>query len=328
MSNPNQVNISRNTDGSVNTETNTERTIREELQAAKADQMPVNGSFARVHRGASSVTIRDGETVIESKGRASATTGDIVDARKDDNPGSVVATARSANGRPIQAAEMSPNSIVEVDGMQTTASAAVKLGRLAIDPATGHYVDAEAVEDVVEPEQPEEIPGLPPVVVQVANYAIEGLPDTAGTQMLFNAVTGNLNGDEDAVKRAADTAGKPHGDFIKDLSAAASGIYGYLAAQYGSSTAQAVEMCKTIADHDEPAFKDAMRHLIHGNDARPLLQLTVKVARQLPIDADDLVGRGFDVKSQNGENLVYATDPDTGLSTWVRIEVAAKLGWV
>lgn len=58
--------------------------------------------------------------------------------------GGVLATAQTDFGRPIPLAEVNAKTVVSVDGVTMTVDGAVACGFLAVDPATGRYIDLPA----------------------------------------------------------------------------------------------------------------------------------------------------------------------------------------
>src|SRR5579862_1637669 len=93
--------------------------------AQEAAQTPQWSHSARVINGVNRVTSRDGSTTTTNTPEVQR--GSSADLR-DTNSTSIVGSARSAVGNPISASAIRPDSIVKVQGMETRADVAERMG--------------------------------------------------------------------------------------------------------------------------------------------------------------------------------------------------------
>lgn len=102
-------------------------------------EAPSNGpalSHVQTNSGyGSTVTFRDGVATVTSNEPTSVNVADIGNGHTG-----ILGTARSAGGSPIAGSAITATSLVDCDGMQTTAANAERMGYLVKNPATGLYM--------------------------------------------------------------------------------------------------------------------------------------------------------------------------------------------
>lgn len=309
------INITRSADGAVT----------ESQPDAPSSSQPAGLSTKVVGKGTSMNIGQAGAITSKQHSVASASTGDVVTDKMAAKPGSVLASARSpSTGRALSNDELTPSSLVTIEGIQTSVAAAMAMGVLDKD-ELGRYADtgtpAVNEDDASASDPAEASHPLPAVVNTIMQSAASGLPEFVGEQTLFNAMLGkDINYDQLAGRcdRDADT-------IEQDMETAVDGVVTHLTSTLHLDADTLADVLTEAEQANSGTFSQAVRQMVTEGKSDAMIRLVVNGMAQRPPSAEQLQDRGFETKAgADGETMVQITEG--GESYWLSAAVARKLG--